>query len=918
MSDARWQRLQALFEGLLERDPAEREAWIEHVEPDAELRRNALSLLAADSGPRVSITRQVREASARVLDDAARVDKRLGPYRLIDEIGSGGMGTVFLAERADDTFHQRVAIKLLRGIPTREATERMRRERQILADLAHPHIARLLDGGSTADGQPYLVMEYVEGVPVNEFCRVRELSMAERLRLVQKVCGAVQFAHQRLVIHRDLKPANVLVRADGEPVLLDFGIAKLLGNTGGDAQTGMPWFTPAYASPEQRRGEAVSTATDVYGLGLLLYECLAERQPQADDTDRLPKPSANATTDRYRIPAELDLIVAKATHAEPERRYVSAAALADDLQRHLRGRPVHAVPDRLHYRVAKFVGRHRLATAAIAAAIVMAVLVTWRRAGERDRALRAETEAREQSATAEHVVDYLVALFHSASPEEAGTKPIAPRELVDRGRKEIDARLAGSPRQQARLLGAIGKIYLELGAPEEAASSLGAAAELERAHGTPERRASYLADQGYALNIAEQPAAAEPVLREGLATFETAARENPARMAEILSTLALSQARNGNPQEGETTLRRALDYARKADGEDGLHVGQSLYALAEVEMRLGRFDDAERDARRSIELLRRQTSDGSPEVLSATGFLTEVYEQQGRYAEGEALLRQMLSVRLRTLAPDSAWAITVRNNLAQAIQLQGRIVEATTLLRQNVDYLRAAGQQDTASYFISLNNLASLAEQAGDYDASIEMFRETLERAGKHEADPHMATYRQNLGRSLLLAGRLDAAWPLLDHDIEGGSDSLDLNIERGRRFLHIAEWMRRSGRLDDAMRYADRASEQFGALYPPAHPRHGAVARIRAAILRDRGRAADAEKELRRSIEILTAGIGKDANATIEAEIELAQLLAVRGASDEAAALISHVGPLLPARFVEIAPARKRFDDLKRKLDAG
>ena len=522
------------------------------------------------------------------------------------------MGTVFLAERADDTFARRVAIKVLRGIPTRESTERMRRERQILADLSHPHIARLLDGGSTADGQPYLVMEYVEGEPINAFCRRTRSRSSDRLRLIQKVAGAVQYAHQRLVIHRDLKPANVLVRADGEPVLLDFGIAKLLGNTGGDAATGLPWFTPAYASPEQRRGEAVSTATDVHGLGLLLYECLAERPPAADPAERLPAPSA--TTTRYRIPVELDLIVAKATHAEPERRYVSAAALADDLQRYLRGRPVNAAPDRLHYRVAKFVGRHRLAAAAIAAAMVMAILFTWRLANERDRALRAEAEARQQSATAERVVDYLVSLFHSASPDEAGTKPIAPRELVDRGRKEIDTRLAGSPVQQARLLGAIGKIYLEIGAPEAAAESLGAAAELERTHGTPARRAAYLADQGYAYNIAEQPAAAEPVLREGLAELEKAPDTDPKAMADALSTLALAQARNGNPQAALATLQRALDYARQSDGGEGIRVGQSLYALAEVQMRAGKLDDAETNAKRSIELLRAKTSEGSPEV----------------------------------------------------------------------------------------------------------------------------------------------------------------------------------------------------------------------------------------------------------------------------------------------------------------
>jgi serine/threonine-protein kinase len=915
VSGARWQRLQELFEGLLERAPGEREAWLASVEPDPDLRGEALALVDADSGPRVSITRQVREASARVAE-ANGVERRLGPYKLIEEIGSGGMGTVFLAERADDAFARRVAIKVLRGIPTRESTERMRRERQILADLSHPHIARLLDGGSTADGQPYLVMEYVEGEPINQFCEKRALAVADRLRLIQKVCGAVQFAHQRLVIHRDLKPANVLVRADGEPVLLDFGIAKLLGNTGGDAATGMPWFTPAYASPEQRRGEAVSTATDVHGLGLLLYEVLAERPPSADASERLPKPSQ--ATARHRIPAELDLIVAKATHAEPERRYVSAAALADDLQRYLRGRPVNAAPDRLHYRIAKFVGRHRLATAAIAAAFVMAILFTWRLANERDRALRAEAEARQQSATAERVVDYLVSLFHSASPEEAGTKPIAPRELVDRGRKEIDTRLAGSPVQQARLLGAIGKIYLELGAPEAAAESLGSAAELERGHGTPARRAAYLADQGYAFNIAEQPASAEPVLRESVAELEKAPQQEPKAMADALSTLALAEARNGNPQAALGTLQRALDYAHQADGgEEGIRVGQSLYALAEVEMRLGKLDDAEKNARHSIELLRAKTPEGSPEVISAIGFLTEVYEQQGRYAEGEALLRQMLAVRLKTLAPDSAWAITVRNNLAQAIQLQGRIVEATSLLRQNVDYLRAADQRDTASYFISLNNLASLLEQAGDYASSIELFDETLKRAEQHESDPHMATYRQNLGRSLMLAGKLDTAWPYLDRDIEGGTDSLDLNIERGRRLVHLAEWMRRSGRLDEAMSYADLAGAQFAALYPADHPRQGAVARTRALVLRDQGRTAEAEIEMRRAVKILAAGIGKDANATLETELLLAQLLASRGRSEEAQALMAHIGPLLEARFVETAPARRDFGDLQRKLDA-
>ncbi|HEY0233075.1 MAG TPA: serine/threonine-protein kinase, partial [Dokdonella sp.] len=241
MSQTRWQRLQELFDGLIATPPRERAAWLAAIDADDALKREALALAEAEcTGAEDGMTRQLRDAAARIVTPHGG-DQRLGAYRLIEEIGSGGMGTVFLAERVDENFDQRVAIKLLRGLPTKETTERMRRERQILADLSHPHIARLLDGGSTADGQPYLVMEHVGGVPLNEFCRRHDLSIAARLRLIQKICAAVQYAHQRLIIHRDLKPGNVLVRADGEPVLLDFGIAKLLAETGPDAQlTALP------------------------------------------------------------------------------------------------------------------------------------------------------------------------------------------------------------------------------------------------------------------------------------------------------------------------------------------------------------------------------------------------------------------------------------------------------------------------------------------------------------------------------------------------------------------------------------------------------------------------------------------------------------------------------------------------------
>lgn len=916
-ADARWQRLQELFDTLIALPASEREHWLDANEPNADLRREVLDLIGSDDSGEQGLTGRLRGAAARALNRTAD-GLVLGPYRLGEEIGSGGMGSVFIAERVDETFDQRVAVKLLRGVPTRESTERFRRERQILADLSHPHIARLIDGGNTGDGQPYLVMEFVEGVPIDAFCREHALSLRQRLQLLLKVCAAVQYAHQHLIIHRDIKPANVLVRADGEPVLLDFGIAKLLADTGDAAQqTGLRWFTPAYASPEQRKGEAVSTATDVHGLGLLLHELVAETPPQRDAAGRLPPPSRAASrTTRPRVPTEIDLIAARATHEEPERRYASAAALAEDIQRFLRGRPIHAAPDSVGYRISKFIRRHRLATVAMLAAILLAGAFTWRLARERDRALRAEAEAREQSATAQSVVDYLVSLFKSASPDEAGIKPISPRDLVDRGRREIDARLAGAPAQRARLLGALGRIYLELGLPEDAAASLGEAADLERDHGTPRQRAAYLADEGLSFNLAERPDDAVPVLENAFSLLGAPDAKDATLASDILTTLGLAQSRSGDPAAGAASIRRAMQYV----AADSIPQAKSLYALAEADMRAGHLDVAEQGALRSLAIMRKHLPDDAEEVLQAKGFLSQVYEQQGRYGDGEKLLREMLEVRLRTLDPGSAWAMTARNNLAQAIQLQGRIVEATALLRENVERMRANRQQDSASYLISLNNLASLLEQAGDYRASLAMFREVQEQTAKDDPlgnNPRTLLFRQNLGRSLMLNGQLDAAHAILVKPIEGNADSLDLNIERARRLAHLAEWARRSGQLPEALAYADQARTAFLAIVPAAHPRLGSVARTRGLILRDAKRLDEAETELREADAILSKALGDHANATLDTELQLARLLYARGNFDEARRLADKIAPLLDTRFVQTSDVRSEHAELSRRLAA-
>lgn len=425
MDAERWRRLQDLFEGALARAPDERDAWLAGQDADEALRREVLALLAADAAED-KVPGVLQYAAAAGTAAAPGADSLVGPWRLLRELGAGGMGTVFLAERADGAYQRTVAIKFLNGIASRDAGERMRRERQILADLDHPGIARLLDGGSTPEGQPYLVMEYVEGADLASAGRA--LGLEDRLRLLQKVAQAVHYAHQRLVVHRDLKPANILVREDGRPVLLDFGIARLAdaGEADGQTQT-RAWYTPGYASPEQRRGGPVGTASDIYALGQILAELLSGRfvPPAPDGTVALPSARGLRGLARRRM-RELDALVQHACAPAVEQRYPSAAALADDIDRWFQHKPLRAAPARPWYRISTFLRRQRWTVAAALAAVLALVSFTLRLSQERDRALAAEARALEESATAEEVVQFLVSLFRAAAPDQAGNRPIQP------------------------------------------------------------------------------------------------------------------------------------------------------------------------------------------------------------------------------------------------------------------------------------------------------------------------------------------------------------------------------------------------------------------------------------------------------------------------------------------------------------
>jgi serine/threonine-protein kinase len=518
-----WKRVNELLNAALERAPEARKAFLDDACDDEAIRDEVELLLAEmdaadDSG---FLDQPVGAHAGALAQEAFDLDsdssappwegRRIGPFEVVRELGRGGMGAVYLAERVDGEFEQQVALKVIkRGMDTDHVLQRFYNERQILAQLEHPNIARLHDGGMTEDGLPYFVMEYVDGEPITEYCNAGRLSVDDRLDLFVQVCDAVQYAHQNLIVHRDLKPSNILVTDDGTVKLLDFGIAKLLSKEDRVpiTQTGMRVLTPRYAAPEQVRGGVVTTATDVYALGLVLYELLTGHRPYRIDrhvqseiervvcevepvrpstavrsvqeverpdgrTDTITPETVSAARSsraarlRRRLRGDLDTIVLMALRKEPERRYPSAEALREDVRRHRSGQTVTAQPDTLAYRAKKFVGRHRWGVGTTVLIVFILMGFTFQVMQERDRA---QTEAEK----AEQVTEFLISLFDASNPYAAAESPEDMRvaDLLDAAEQELQAESPRNPLVQATLFHTLGRVNNRLSRYEKADSFL--------------------------------------------------------------------------------------------------------------------------------------------------------------------------------------------------------------------------------------------------------------------------------------------------------------------------------------------------------------------------------------------------------------------------------------------------------------
>jgi serine/threonine protein kinase/tetratricopeptide (TPR) repeat protein len=916
VSSEGWARIQVLFDRAVSLESAERAAWLNReCGDDIALRLEIESLITASEGAGGKVDGLVGLA-VRELAASAAPGQRVGPWELIEEIGRGGMGAVFLARRVDGEYEARAAVKLIGGLRTQEHLRRFRAERQILAGLDHPNIARLLDGGSTAEGVPWVAMELVEGVQLGEdtrsdvsaelitrYCDARGYDLEQRLRLFRQVLSAVQHAHQKAIVHRDLKPSNVLVtEADGEPLpkVIDFGIAKIIAS--GEDAAGQTTHrallgTLEYMSPEQATGshDSVDTRSDIYSLGVLLYELTTGTLPIPVETLRAASPAelerllrkteppapsrrvaASATDDALRrarerstqpahlartLRGDLDNIVGMALRHDPAQRYASVAQFADDIDRYLAGYPVSAHPSTWWYRTRLFAGRHRAEVIAAGIALVVLIgstaLFTIRLAAERDRALLEATKSAE-------IAGFLQQIFEVPDPASASGGDITARQLLDDGAERIAGGLAGQPEVRASLLGVIGRTYGGLGLYGDALRTLEESLALHRSLGGEDdaETAALLHMVGNArMNVGDY-AGGEDALR---AALDLRVRLLGAEHSETASTgaqLALVLRARGQYEEAESVARDAVRVHRRTLTAQDPDLAMSLHNLAYVLRSRREFEESETLNREALAIRRRILDPSHPDLLSTMANLALVLEERGKYAEAEALLGEALEGRRSRHGAENPNTLVAHNNLAYMLWRTGQYARAETTFRDVLVLGRRAFSGDHTTVAIMLNNLGVALRRAGELADAEAAHREALamNRRVLGDEHPRVAADMDNLGRVLLAAG-----------DAAGAED-----MHRAALAMHT----RLAGSDDPAL-----AESMSG------------LAAARAA----RGDTVQADSLLRAGLRLRTARFGEENLRVAQLTFELGVLMRKVGRFDEADALL-----------------RRTLDVRTRLLDAG
>jgi len=910
-TDDRRRRADRVFEAALDLTPEQRGRYLDDAcAGDPELRALVERLLrSADDetlgfGPGGALPSSLwSEVVGELIGEAGgdpeggdTSGKVIGRYRILEEIGRGGMAVVYLAERADGQFEQKVALKRIkRGVDTDEVLLRFDQERQILALARHPHIAQLLDGGVDDDGRPYFVMEHVEGRPIDRYCDEETLDVPDRLRLFLQVARAVSYAHRNLVVHRDLKPSNILVTDDGRDSegsvvkLLDFGIAKLLDADAAPGATPMTrtWarpMTPVYASPEQIRGGPVTTASDIYQLGLLLYELLsgcypyrlAERSPdeavraicETEPTrpsnavlaaaghappaagDEAPTSEAIGAARRTsperlrrRLAGDLDNIVLMALRKEPERRYGSVTQLIEDIERHLDGRPVRARPNTFAYRTGKLLRRHRVAAVTAAAALALIVTLvafyTVRLTHERDRARLAAAEANQ-------VARFLRGLFEVSAPTRSLGEQVTARQLLDRGAERIDEDLAEQPKLQASMMTLMGDVYRELALLDEAGPLIERAVALRRADpDTP-----------------------------------------PESLAESLRVLAELKSSGGEYDEARSLVEEALSLHRRVLGDRHPEVGRTLMLLGRVVHVQGELDEALEIQRQAREVLGATLGPEHPDVgfsLLSTG---KTLVSLQRFREAEEVLRDAVEILRAAGESEQIHLAEARQLLGTALRHRGDPEGAVEQLRESLRITEKVYGPDHPQVAMNLDLLAGALHHAERFEQAIEYRQRAI---GIYERTygpdhPQLAGVLNNLGRTYQRIQDYDRALELY------GKSARILEASLGPDHLHtlislrnVASLLYQTGDLQAARELFERVRDGYEREVGPDTPYLALPLHRLGTIHLDLGQPAEAEPLLRRAL-----AVGRDEGTArfpeiVRPRIDLGRCLTRLGRYDEA-----------------------------------
>ncbi|HLT89432.1 MAG TPA: serine/threonine-protein kinase [Woeseiaceae bacterium] len=931
-----WDRARALFERAIELPEGDRAAFLEReCATDADMRREVESLLRAD-GAAGGLLDDPSAALGTLLDEPLEEERpegwQIGAWRILRELGRGGMGIVYLVERADRAWEQQAALKLVRGGLFGGALEqRFLRERNILARLEHPGIARLLDGGITPEGQPYLVMERVEGMPVTDWAKAHGLNVRARLRLFLEICDAVEYAHRRLVVHRDLKPANILVTAEGRVRLLDFGVARLLDDASDEAgltRTGMLLLTPEYAAPEQVLGHPPTTATDVFGLGAVLYELLSGRAIRrigstaiaevlrAVQADILPLTSNPAMSPalRRRLSGDLETIVHCALAAEPERRYATVGMLADDIRHHLENRPVRARPAGLRYRAGKYLRRHRAGvTAAAAGALLLAL-------GIGGTLWQAE-EARREGLRAQEMSAFLQDLFESVDPFEARGHEVTARELLDKGARRIDS-LRADPEVRVDVLRTLGDLYYKLGVFDRSEELLRRAEhEAVQAFGARhERTVNARNSLGYLLVDMARHDEAEDIIELALA----AARRlrDPVPLTYSLDALAHLYGRQGRHAEARDLRAELLELNTRLHGAESWQVAASLNGLGAAELDLDNFEEAERLLQQAATLERKLLPPAHPSLANTLGLLAAVELNLGRPERAEPLQREELAIRIAAFGEEHPDVALSYDQLGITLTRLNRLDEAARLYDRTLELRRRTLGERHTQVADTLTNITALIYQMGDLETAIARQEEALGiyRESFGETHPRVLNAMSNLGFLLTELGRYDEAGEVLERTLALRREALgEEHIDVGTSLQHLGNLYRMTGRLGESESALRRALAIYEARLPDAH---SSIARTRAglgATLVVSGRAAEALPLLEAAEPNLGGRYGDEDPRVAECRLWLGVALAAVGRDGEARPKLESAQAALAARHGPDHGLTRRavaeLDSLERRL---